>query len=195
MCVCVCCSDTPAHRAVFTAFSVVVSSCSRPRAALTTRSMRPSECRPGCHFPSNWRHKRAPRLPYWPEHPHCCRRCLFLCEPPRGNHLSNSDTLISCEIYMQLQVMKRCICAVAFPSPSADLQYKVKSTPWCQSFDRDGWSHCGCNKIKVLRVDIFVVALESRRASSPKYTIKKESQESQKASRRHFHLPVLCSVS
>ena len=131
--------------------------CSRPRAALTTRSMRPSECRPGCHFGSNWRHKRAPRLPYWPKHPCCLWIYLFPCKTPRGNHLSNSETLISCEIYMQREVMKRCICAVAFPLRSADLQYKVKRTPWCQSFDRDGCSHCGCNKIKVLRVDISVM--------------------------------------
>lgn len=111
--------------------------------------MRPSECRPGCHFCSDWRHKRAPRLPYWPKYPCCLWIYLFPCETPQGNHLSNSETLISCEIYMQREVMKRCICAVAFPLRSADLQYKVKHTPWCQSFDWDGWSHCGCNKIKI----------------------------------------------
>lgn len=139
----------------------MVSTCSRPRAALTTRSMRSSECRPGSHFISNWRHKRAPRLPCWPKHPHRLRLCSFQPRPPPGNHLSNSETLISREIYMQRGVMKRCICAVAFPPASADLQYKVKRPPWCQSFDRDGWSHCGFNKIKVLRVDISVTAQES----------------------------------
>lgn len=151
---------------------VVASRRSHPRAALTTRSMRPSECRPGCHFGSNWRHKRAPRLPYWLKHPHWLRLCLFPCETPQGNHLSNSETLISCEIYMQREVMKRCICAVAFPLPSADLQYKVKYSPRCQSFDRDGWSHCCYNKIKVLRVDISVTAQESHQASSQRYMMK-----------------------
>lgn len=105
--------------------------------------------------------------------PRCLRLCLFPRETPQGNHLSNSETLIFCEIYMQREVMKRCICAVAFPLPSADLQYKVKCPPWCQSFDRDRWSRCGCNKIKVLRVDISVTAQESHQASSQKHTMKK----------------------
>lgn len=151
----------------------MVSSCSHLRAALTTRSMRSSECRPGCHFGFNWRHKRGPGLPYWPTHPRCLQNCLFPCETPQGNLLSNRETLISCEIYMQREVMKRCICAVAFPLPSAGLQHKVKYTVWCQSFDRDGWSHCGCNKIKVLCVDISVTAQESRQARPPKYIMKK----------------------
>lgn len=52
-------------------------------------------------------------------------------------------------------------------TPSADLQYKVESSPRCQSFDREGRSRCGCNKIKVSRVDISVLT-----ASSQKYTMK-----------------------
>lgn len=132
---CVCASNTLAHTPpywavfyrAFLALCCGKQLCSRPRAALTTRSMRPSECRPGCHFGSNWRHKRAPRLPCWPKHPCCLWIYLFPRKTPQGNHLSNSKTLISCEIYMQYKVMKRCICAVAFPLRSADLQSKTYS--------------------------------------------------------------------
>ncbi len=106
--------------------------------------------------------KEAPGCHIGPNTPAAYGSAYF----PRREITFQIETLISCEIYMQHEVMKRCICAVAFPQPSADLQHKVKFTPWCQSFDRDGWSHCGCNKIKVLHVDISVTAQESHPAIS-----------------------------
>lgn len=69
--------------------------------------------------------------------------------------------------------MKRCICALAFPVSPVDLQYKVKRRPRCRSFDRDGWSHCGCNKIKLLHVDIFLLMQKSHQARSKKYTLRR----------------------
>lgn len=75
--------------------------------------------------------------------------------------------------------MKRCICAVVFPVLSTDLQYKVKYAPWCQSSDRDGWSHCGWE----------LTSGEPSKAHNGK-----ESWELQNAGRFHFYLPALWSV-
>lgn len=75
--------------------------------------------------------------------------------------------------------MKRCICAVAFPAPSTDLQHKVKYAPWCQSLDRDGWSHC---------------AWELTSDEASKVHNEKESWELQNASGLHFYHPALWSV-
>lgn len=148
--------------------------------------MRAGECRRWCHFLSNQRHKRAPDSHIGPNTPAAHGPGYFFCE---GNHHREISRvmLISCETCMQREVMKRCICAVAFLEPSADLQYKVNSGPWCQSFDRDGWSHWGFNK---MRADISITEPESRQAKSQTNTVKKR-----RGSRFYCFPPVLCSVN